>query len=63
MRAKRWLPLAGVFVAVTGVAWSIPKVGAKPADATVQDFAGEQKAKLSAIRGGRPMLIHFWASW
>src|SRR5205823_8216723 len=34
-----------------------------PGDCIVQDFAGGTSQTIAQLRGGKPMIINFWASW
>jgi cytochrome oxidase Cu insertion factor (SCO1/SenC/PrrC family) len=61
-RLVRALPVIGALMIAAGAVHSAPKVGAKPADVTVQDLSGKP-VKLSTLRAGKPVLVNFWATW
>ena len=61
-RVARVAPLVGVLMLAAGVLHADPKVGAKPADATLMDLKGKS-VKLSKLRAGAPVLVNFWATW
>jgi thiol-disulfide isomerase/thioredoxin len=61
-KVARVAPLVGILMLAAGALHADPKVGAKPADATVMDLKGKS-VKLSSLRQGAPVLVNFWASW
>lgn len=59
---RRALAVIGATLFAASLAQAQPKVGAKPADFTVTQLNGKP-IKLSKLRGGKPVLVNFWATW